>query len=84
MKTPYLKHFQFYKVLMLAEDTGVICIQIGAASDNDWRKLFACNRKRSSPRIEPCGTPYLNVLASEKTLSIQTKSFLFERRTQTI
>ena len=35
--------------------------------------------KRSGPRIEPCGTPYFNAPASEKTLSTHTKNFLFER-----
>ena len=39
-------------------------------SDNDWGRLFTYNRKRSGPRIEPCGTPYFNVPASEKILSI--------------
>ena len=29
-------------------------------------------RKRSSPKIEPCGTPYFNVPASQKTLPMQT------------
>ena len=34
---------------------------------------------KSDPRIELCGTPYFNVPASEKTLSIQTNNFPFER-----
>ena len=37
------------------------------------------NRKRDDPRIETCRTPYFNVPASKKTLSIQTKNFLFKR-----
>ena len=48
------------------------------ASSNDWGKSFACDRKRSDPRIEPCGTP-LMFQPQEKHLSIQTKNFLFER-----
>ena len=47
-------------------------------SDNDKGKSFTYNRKKSGPRIEPCGTTYFNVTASEKTLSIQTKKLLFE------
>ena len=47
--------------------------------DNDWGRSVTYNRKRSGPRIEACGTPYFNVPASEKTLSIQTKNFLFEK-----
>ena len=49
------------------------------ASVNDWGRSFTYNRKRSGPTIEFCGKPYVNVLALEKTLSIQTKYFLFER-----
>ena len=33
----------------------------------------------SRSKIEPCGTPYFNVPASEKKISIQVKYFLFER-----
>ena len=44
----------------------------------DCGTLFTYNKKRSSTRIDPCGTPYFNVPVSEKT-SIQTKNFLFER-----
>ena len=63
---------------MLVEDTGVICIQKEPESDNGWGRSFTYYRTRSSPRIEPCGTPYFNVSVSEKT-SIETKNFLFER-----
>ena len=52
------------------------------ASDNDWGRSFRYNRKKISPRVEPCGryiTQYFNVPVSEKT-SIQTKIFLFERQ----
>ena len=62
---------------MLVEDTGVICIQTGACVWYDCGRSFTYNRKRSVPRIEPCGTTYFNVPASEKT--VQTKNFLFER-----
>ena len=48
--------------------------------DHYWGRPFTYNRKRSVPRIEPCGTPCFNVPVSEKTLSIQTKNFLFERQ----
>ena len=40
-----------------------------SAFDNDRRRSFKYNRKRSSPRIEPCGIPYFNVPASEKTFA---------------
>ena len=43
------------------------------ASDNDQGKSFTYNRKRT-------GTPYFNVPASAKTLSLQTKDFLFEKQ----
>ena len=46
------------------------------SSDNDWGKSFTYNRKKSSSRLESCGTPYFNVPASEETLSIQTKKFV--------
>ena len=48
-------------------------------SDDDWGRSFTYNRKKIAPRIEPCGTPYFSVPVSEKTLSIETKNFLFER-----
>ena len=47
--------------------------------NNKWRRSFTCNRKRNSPRIAPCGTPYFIVPALEKTFSIQTKIFLCEK-----
>ena len=47
-------------------------------SDHDRGTSFTYNRKRSEPRMEACGTPYFDVPASEKTLSIQIKKFLFE------
>ena len=61
---------------MLVEDAYVIFLQ---ASNNDWGRSVTYNRKRSGPRIDPCGTPYFNVPVSEKTLSIETKNFVFER-----
>ena len=36
-------------------------------------------RKRSVPKIDPCGTPQFISPASEKTFSSVTKNFLFER-----
>ena len=30
MKTSYLKHFDFFNILMLVENTSVICMQIAA------------------------------------------------------
>ena len=68
--------FLIFNVLMLVENKGVICIQ-EPASDNDQRKSFTYNRKKSGRRIEPCGTLDFNVPASEKTLSIQTKNQKF-------
>ena len=44
-------------------------------SDNDWGRSFTYNRKRSCSRIEPCGTLYFNVPASEKKI-INTKKKL--------
>ena len=63
---------------MLVENfnTSAIYIQVGASFDNDWGRSFIYIRKRGSPRMEPCDTPYLNVPVSEKT-SRQTKSFPF-------
>ena len=48
-------------------------------SNNNNKNKFKKNRKRDDPRIETCRTPYFNVPASKKTLSIQTKNFLFKR-----
>ena len=84
MKTPYLKHFQFFDVLMLVENTGVICIQIRACSDNDWGRSFTNNRKRRGPRIKPCGTTYFKVPVSEKHYQYKPKIFYMKERTQTI
>ena len=45
---------------------------------NDWQKSFTYNRKKSCPKIKPCGTPCVIGTVSEKT-SKQTKNFLFQR-----
>ena len=40
--------------------------------------------KRSSPRIEPCVTPYFNVTASEKNRQCKPKGFCLKDRSQII
>ena len=68
---------------MLVGNTRFIYIQIRA--DNAWGKSFTYDRKRNGPIIEPCGTSYLNVLASEKKHYLYKPSILCLRdRTQTI
>ena len=50
-----------------------------AVSLNDFGKSLIKIKKRSGPRIEPCRTPHVSKPSSEKTTSIDTKNFLFER-----
>ena len=49
------------------------------ASDSYWEIFFTYNRKQSTPRIEPCGTPCFNVPASEASIKTNQK-FMFERQ----
>ena len=64
---------------MLVGNTSVICIQIGASYDNDWRRSFTYNRKRNGPKIEPCGTPYFNDPASKiNIININKKLSVWE------
>ena len=47
-------------------------------SFNACGKSFIYIRKRSGPKIDPCGTAQLISAASEKTCSSVTKNFLLE------
>ena len=49
-------------------------------SFNDYGKLLIWITKGSGPRIEPCGTPHVNKLSSEKTPSVDTKIFYLKDR----
>ena len=76
-KIIHLRCFQFFDILMLVENTSVICIQIGARF---WwlGRSFTYNRKRSGPRIEPCGTLYFNVCLRKKIININQKFSVWE------
>ena len=50
-----------------------------AVSLDDCGKSLIKIKKRSGTRIEPCRTPHVSKPSSEKTTSIDTKHFLFER-----
>ena len=50
-----------------------------AISFSDCGKSLILIKKRSGPRIESCGTPHVSGPSYEKTPSIDTKKFLFER-----
>ena len=45
---------------------------------------FTYNRNKSGPGIEPCGSPYFNVSASEKHYQYKPKTFCLKDRTLTI
>ena len=48
-------------------------------SFNACGNSFMYIRKRSGPKIDPCGTPQFISPTSEKTFSSVTKNFLFQR-----
>ena len=59
----------------MIKDTGIVIVDV---SFNACGKSFIYIRKRSGPKIDPCGTAQLISAASEKTCSSVTKNFLLE------